>query len=456
MSRPFEVLIIDDDGKILSMLSDILSEEGFIPLTASTSAEALKLFSLRNPRAVILDLVFDREDVDGIDLLKRMKEESPDVPIIMLSGHGTIERAVESIKLGAYDFLEKPVSYEKVLVTLRNAIAKSSLEEERKTLLREIMDRYQIIGVSAAIKGIFKKIEKFADVDSPVLITGESGTGKELIARAIHLKSRRVPKPFIAVNCSAIPDELIESEMFGYEKGAFTGAVKSKPGMFELAAGGTLFLDEISEMSRRFQAKLLRAVETLEVQRVGGTRKRKVDIRIISASNKNLKKEVEKGNFREDLYYRLGVLTIEVPPLRERKEDIPSLVLFYIRKFCEERKIPVKNLHPEALGLLIDYPWPGNVRELKNLVEKIVVLSDGEEITPDDVKEFLEESEVYTTENDSLESVKAKAEREKILKELEAHNWNYSRTASALRISRATLFNKMKKYNISRRSKPLD
>lgn len=450
------VLLVDDEKKVLFLLTDALEEHGFNVKSTTTPSEALKIIEQYPIDAVVLDLVMP--GINGIETLQSIKKIKPHIPVVMLSGHGTIEKAVKSVKLGAYDFLEKPVSSEKIAVCLKNAITQSGLEQDKNKLLETVQEKYRMIGVSQVMKQIFQMIEKIAATDSPVLITGESGTGKELIARALHLKSPRAAKPFVALNCAAIPQDLLESELFGHEKGAFTGAVDSKPGLFEQAHNGTLFLDEISEMSLRLQPKLLRVLETTEIQRVGGTSSKKIDVRIISATNKNLVQAINEKTFREDLFYRISVLTVDAPPLREKREDIPVLVDYFADKFCLHRKREPITFHPHTMQLFMEYPWPGNVRQLKNLVEKIVVLSDEKEILPEAVQPYLAlngpgmNGEPISRE-ETLEEARKRVEKDKLLAKLHTMNWDYKAVAKDLNISRATLFNKMKAYEISGKRK---
>jgi two-component system nitrogen regulation response regulator NtrX len=450
------VLLVDDEKKALILLSGILEDQGFVAEASTSADEAISIIKDESFDAIILDLKMPGKD--GLQALSEIKQINPHIPVIMLSGHGNIEKAVKAVKMGAYDFLEKPVSSQKVIITLNNAITMSGLKMEKGFLLKEMQNNLQIVGESQTMKKIFQKLDKIAISDSAVLITGESGTGKELVARAIHLKSGRAAKPFIPINCSAIPRDLIESELFGYEKGAFTGALREKPGLFEQAEGGTLFLDEISEMSRDLQPKLLRVVESGQIQRVGGTKMNRIDVRILSASNIDVKEALAKRILREDLFYRLSVLTVNMPPLRERKEDIPQLIQFFSKQFCKQRKRPEVFFPPDSLKILISYSWPGNIRELKNLVEKIVVLTDSREILPEIVKEFLGE-EHHRGDVDlskieqTLQETRLFAERDKLLASLNSFNWDYKKTAEDLDISRATLFNKMKKYEISGKRK---
>jgi two-component system nitrogen regulation response regulator NtrX len=448
------VLLVDDEKKVLFLLSDALTEQGFDVKTTTLPSEALRILQEERIDAVVLDLVMP--GIDGIETLTAMKQINPHVPVIMLSGHGTIEKAVKSLKLGAHDFLEKPVGSDKIGVTLRNAITQSMLEQDKSHLLETVREEYRMIGTSKAMVDISRMIEKIAPTDSPVLITGENGTGKELIARALHFKSHRAGKPFVPLNCAAIPENLLESELFGHEKGAFTDAVAAKAGLFEQAHNGTLFLDEISEMSPKLQPKLLRALETMEIQRVGGTSRKQVNVRIISAANKDLNQAIHEKTFREDLFYRIAVLTIDVPALRERKEDIPLLVEHFAGLFCYRRKIRAINFHPHTMELLMEYHWPGNIRELKNLVEKIIVLSDEKEILPQTVHPYLSPGNGISNSHlpgETLEEARKRVEKEKLLVKLHAMNWNYEAAAGELGISRATLFNKMKAYGISGKRK---
>jgi two-component system, NtrC family, nitrogen regulation response regulator NtrX len=450
------VLLVDDEKKVLILLADALDAQDFKVETTTSPMEALKILRDEHIDAVILDLVMP--GIDGIETLQAIKKIKPLVPVIMLSGHGTIEKAVNSLKMGAHDFLEKPVGSDKIAVTLKNAITQATLEQEKNSLLETVREDFRMIGNSSAMKEIQRMIERIAPTDSAVLITGESGTGKELVARALHLKSARAAKQFLPLNCAAISEELMEPELFGYEKGAFTGAVGSKPGLFEQAHQGTIFLDEISEMSLRHQPKLLRALETMEIQRVGGTHVKKVDVRILTASNKDLTQAIEEKKFREDLFYRVAVLTIDVPPLRKRTEDIPLLVDYFSTRLCSRRKVPVVTFHPHALEILMEYPWPGNIRQLKNLVEKIVILSDEQEILPQTVRDYLHPGngnpgDGFNSAEETLEQARKRIEKEKLIVKLHTMEWNYEKTAEELGISRATLFNKMKAFGISGKRK---
>ena len=454
------VLLIDDEEKILVSLSSTLRENGFSVLSTTDGNQALPLINAAPVEAVILDLIMPA--VDGMTVLGKIIEERPCIPVIMLTGHGTIAKAVEATKAGAFDFLEKPIESAKIIITLENAIKKSRLERDRFHLLQDALTRYRMVGVSKAIKETFAVIEKVAPSDSRILISGESGTGKELIARAIHLRSDRAGRPFIVVNCAAIPEELIESELFGHEKGAFTGAIQLREGKFVMASGGTLFLDEVGDMSPRIQAKVLRVIEDGEIQRVGGRESIKTNVRVIAASNRDLKFELREKKFREDLYFRLNVIHVQVPPLRERREDIPILLDYFLRQLCEERKRPLLRVEPSAMDVFVTYSWPGNVRELRNLLENLVVMSSGNIITRGDIEEILAaaspESLVKSQSGENainapgptLASIREKSEREAIVSRLSANSWNYEQSARELGISRATLFNKIRQLGIKR------
>lgn len=455
-SEKATILLVDDDPKVLASLSTLLENFGYRTLKTPDPSEVLSIIDHQGVDLVLLDLVMP--SMDGLSLLHKILEKKPSLPVIILSGHGTIAKAVEATKIGAFDFLEKPVEIEKIHITIENALAKYRLQRERQSLLQHALDRYQMVGVSPAMKEVFSLIDNAAGSDSKVIITGESGTGKELVARAIHLRSKRAAGPFITVNCAAIPEELIESELFGHEKGAFTGATERKIGQFELAHGGTLFLDEITDMSWRLQAKMLRAIETEEIQRIGGREVIKIDARIIAASNRDVREAVQKKLFREDLYYRLNVIKIHIPPLRERKEDIPVLVDHYLKIFCEERKRPLIRFHPAAMEILLNYSWPGNVRELRNFIEKIVVITSEDVVSKQMVELSLKETSldshslVFSETITTLTKAREKVEKEVILSKLLAYNWNYEKVARDLSISRATLFNKLKKYGIKKKT----
>ena len=378
------ILIIDDEAPIRRVLRDILENESYQVDDAGTGMEALQHIKEQDFDAVFCDIKMP--EMDGIEVLEAIRKES-DVPVIMLSGHGTIETAVEAIKKGAFDFIPKPPDLNRLLITLRNALDKKNLATENKVLKKAVKIQHQMIGESQPMMDVKDMIEKVAPTNARVLITGENGTGKELVARQLHDLSPRSSGPFIEVNCAAIPAELIESQLFGHEKGSFTSAIKQKKGDFELADGGTLFLDEIGDMSLPAQAKVLRALQENKIVRVGGEKEIPVNVRILAATNKNLKSEIEKGNFREDLYHRLSVIVIQVPPLRERKDDIPLLVGNFLEVIAQDMGKPVPTFEPEAMEALKQYQWTGNIRELRNIVERLVILC-GSDITKDDVERF--------------------------------------------------------------------
>jgi DNA-binding NtrC family response regulator len=380
------ILIIDDEKAIRKTLTEILSFEGYKIDEASDGEEGLKKFKEKAYDAVLCDIKMPK--IDGIDFLQKAVDISPDVPIIMISGHGNIETAVEAVKKGAYDFIQKPPDLNRLLITIRNAMERNTLVNETKTLKRKALKVQQMIGESAPIKKIKETIEKVAPTEARVLITGENGVGKELVARWLHEKSSRAGNPLVEVNCAAIPAELIESELFGHEKGSFTSAIKQRIGKFEQANGGTLFLDEIGDMSLSAQAKVLRALQEGKITRVGADKDITVDVRVVAATNKDLMKEVEAKTFRLDLYHRLSVILIHVPSLNERREDIALLVETFLDDICSDYGVQRKMISDEALGLLQEYNWTGNIRELRNVVERLVILS-GKSITKDDVKSYV-------------------------------------------------------------------
>jgi len=377
------VMIVDDEPSILKSLRGLLSDEGFEVVTADNGYEALKLIDQESPDLVLLDIWMP--GIDGIETLTDIKKDNPHIQVIMITGHGTIETAVRATKLGAYDFIEKPLSIDKVIVAINNALNFRRLEEENRFLRKKTIEKHSIDGRSAPIEALKREIAMAAPTDSYILVTGENGTGKELVARTIHQFSARAEEPIIDVNCAAIPEELIESELFGHEKGSFTGAATKKRGKFELADKGTIFLDEIGDMSLKTQAKILRALQEQRFQRVGGSRTLSVDVRVIAASNKDLKEEIEKNTFREDLYYRLNVIPIHVPPLRDRIDDIAILVDRFLSESAKMNRIRKKKMTPEGLELLATYSWPGNVRELKNLMERLVIMVDADSIQAGDI-----------------------------------------------------------------------
>lgn len=443
------VLIIDDEREICDSISMILEYEGYAVDSTTSAIEGLKKFNEQDFSAVLLDI--QMPEMNGFEVLKKIKEAKPSTSVIIISAHGSVENAIKATRLGAFDFLEKPIDRDKLLISVRNATEQATLKEEiKKTFIGE----GEILGRSKAIQKILELIDKVAPLETRVLITGENGTGKELVARAIHKKSERKDKPFIEVNCAAIPNELIESELFGHEKGSFTGAVSQRIGKFELANKGIIFLDEIGDMSLQAQAKVLRAIEEGRIERVGGGKKIDVDVRIIAATNKNLLEEIHKGNFREDLYHRLNVIPIHVPPLRERIEDIPILVEHFCKEITTKHKKPPVRFSEDAIKILQAQPWTGNVRELRNIVERIIIIVDKREIASKDI-DFLFAGTQASLDNlidtsNSFQEFKEKAERAFILKQLIDNDWNISKTAEILDIQRSHLYTKMKKYGIEK------
>lgn len=380
-----KVLVIDDERSIRNTLKEILEFEKYQVELAEDGMKALEL--LRNTEYDVVLCDIKMPGMDGIEVLQKVEELKPDTPVVMISGHGNIDTAVESIKKGAFDFIEKPLDLNRLLITLRNAMDKSSLITETKVLRKKVSKRYDIIGESKAIQKVKDMVDRVAGTDARVLITGSNGTGKELVARLLHEKSNRAEGPFIEVNCAAIPAELIESELFGHEKGAFTSAIKQRKGKFEQASGGTIFLDEIGDMSLSAQAKVLRALQENIITRVGGDAQIKVDVRVVAATNKNLAHEIEQNNFREDLYHRLSVILINVPDLNSRVEDIPMLTDYFIDQICSEYGMPPKVIEPDAIEKLQQYRWTGNIRELRNVIERLIILCD-RTITADDVSNY--------------------------------------------------------------------
>ena len=454
------ILVVDDEPAILDSLSKILEDEGYQVAVVKSGGEALKLMAAEPHDLLLLDIWMP--EMDGLETLKRIREQWPRQQVVMMSGHGSIETAVRSIKLGAYDYIEKPLSLENVTLRVRHALDQHRLAEENLKLRTKVEGRYELVGVSPAMQRLRQLIATAGPTNGRVLLSGQNGTGKELVARAIHHESPRRDKPFVAVNCAAIPETLIESELFGHEKGSFSGANAMKRGQFEQADGGTLFLDEIGDMSLNTQAKVLRALQEQQFTRVGGTKLIKVDVRVIAASNKNIAKEIEKGQFRDDLYYRLNVLPIDVPPLRERKEDVPLLVRHFIKHHAEEQGLKIKDISPEALQLLTQYDWPGNIREVRNLVERLMILVPEPVIEAGHVELFLQARPavqgvgggpvslaggVYR----SLREARNAFEKEFISRKLRDHNWNISKTADDLQIERSHLHRKIKLLNVELR-----
>ena len=447
------ICIVDDEPAILNTLSSILEDEGYQISVAKSGNEALKLIRSEPPDVVLLDIWMP--ELDGLETLKRMRQQFPSLLVIMMSGHGSIETAVKATKLGAYDYLEKPLDLEKVTILVRNALHQRKLEEENLNLRIQVERRFELIGSSSAMERLRQLIAMAAPTNSRVLISGPNGTGKELVARAIHLQSSRQNRPFVEINCAAIPETLIESELFGHERGAFSGATSMKRGKFELADGGTLFLDEIGDMSLATQAKVLRVLQEQQFTRVGGTKLLKVQVRVLAASNKDLSAEIAKGSFREDLYYRLNVLPIIVPTLRERREDIPKLAQHFIRLHAEEQGIKPKELTKQAMEALQQHDWPGNIRELRNLVERLLIMVSNPVIDRPDVEMFLQggsasghHAHSVAGYFSSLREARNAFERDYISTKLRENNWNVSKTADDLKIERSHLHRKIKLLNV--------
>lgn len=445
------ILIVDDEPDICNMLSGILKDEGYNVFTAGSCKEGESIFLEKMPEIVLLDVWLP--DGDGVDVLKQLKGKNSVSQFIMISGHSNIETAVKAVKLGAYDFLEKPLSIDKTLTTVKRALEIVQLKEENLSLKEKLEGEMKLLGVSAHINDIIKKIDIFAPSNSPVLITGESGTGKEIVARCLHSNSPRGIMPFVPVNCAAIPEELIESELFGYEKGAFTGAAGRKKGKFDMAHKGTLFLDEIGDMTLKTQAKILRILQEQCFERVGGIETIKVDVRIIAATNKDLEEEISEEKFRSDLYFRLRVLPIDLLPLRKRREDIPVIINHFIQHYCKIYRKAIENLSSEALEVLVNYDWPGNVRELKNIVERLVIMGDDINIDVNDLPSEIRSGVVKDVAKSAgyggtLEEAKEKFERDYILNRLKQYDFNITRTAEVLEISRENLSRKVKQLGI--------
>ncbi len=448
------ILIVDDETSIRQSLEGILEDEGFQTSFAATGEDALNMIQGEDPDLVLLDIWMP--GIDGLETLKRVKHLRPNQLVIMMSGHGSIETAVKATRLGAYDFIEKPLSLEKVLLSIQNALKIGQLVAENQALKEKINRDYEMIGESPIISKLKKQIDIAAPSSGWALITGENGTGKELVARAIHLQSTRSTKPFVEVNCAAIPEELIESELFGHEKGSFTGATAARKGKFDQASGGTLFLDEIGDMSLKTQAKILRILQEHKFERVGGNRTIEVDVRVIAATNKDLEEEIKEGNFREDLYFRLNVLPFTVPPLRERKVDIPRLTNHFLQYFCSKESREIKTVDSRATEALVSYNWPGNVRELKNLIERLVIMTPAQTIEESDLPQAITKGNSgpaaqttgLTDLPDSYRDAKELFEKQFLLEKLQKNSWNISRTAEEIGLERSNLHRKIKSYGI--------
>ncbi len=448
------ILVVDDEQGIRAALGQLLEYEGYDVRTAKSAPEGLGEFEKWRPELVFMDVKM--AGMDGIEALRRIKHIDPAVSVVMISGHATIQTAVEATQLGAYDILEKPLDTDRILVLLRNALQHVTLREENARLRETIEARYEMVGKSYAIRALIDQVEKIGGTPARVLITGENGTGKELVARAIHRMSPRAQKPFVEVNCAAIPSELIESELFGHMKGSFTGAVGDRAGKFEQAHTGTLFLDEIGDMSLAAQAKVLRVLQDGEVTRIGGTKNIKVDVRVLAATNKRLEDEIAAGRFREDLFYRLNVVPLHVPPLRERRDDIPLLAQYFLQQFAQRDGAPPRDIDDGALKALQTMEWPGNVRELRNTIERLLILASGTRLTAADVHRLSGGRPAETAglgsllESKTFEEFKHAAERAFLVAKLREFDWNVSETARLLDMPRSNLYKKIEKYGLTR------
>ncbi len=460
------ILVIDDEAAIRDSLRMTLEYEGYEFLAAATGQEGLTLAEREAPDLVLLDVKMP--GMDGIEVLERLHNMNEALPVIVISGHGTISTAVEATKKGAFDFIEKPFASERVLVSLRNALDQRRLRDENKTLRRAVEVRHQMIGESAALKQVMAAVARAAPTNATVLISGESGVGKELVARTIHRNSLRSRERFVQVNCAAIPEELIESELFGHEKGSFTGATEKQIGKFEQADRGTIFLDEIGDMSQKTQAKVLRVLQEGEVERLGSARTIKVDVRVIAATNKNLEEEIDRGRFREDLYFRLAVIPVYVPPLRERPEDIPLLVRHFMDAFSRENNVRPKRITQAALETMQRYRWKGNIRELRNTVERVIIMTAGDTVDVADLPETVRSpsnaaaaaglaapkppSDSEGAKAGTLREFKENAERAFLVGKLRENGWNISKTAEVIGTPRSNLYKKLEQYQISQES----
>jgi two-component system nitrogen regulation response regulator NtrX len=448
------ILVIDDEQGIRAALGQLLEYEGYEVHTLANAADGIAEYQKWRPHLVFLDVKM--AGMDGMEALKKIRELDPAATVVMISGHATIRTAVEATQLGAYEILEKPLDTDRILVMLRNALSHLDLQEENARLKQSIDAPFEIVGKTPVMRALMDKIEKVAATPARVLITGENGTGKELVARALHRMSPRASKPFVEVNCAAIPGELIESELFGHMKGSFTGAISDRAGKFEQANKGTLFLDEIGDMSLNAQAKVLRVLQDNVITRIGGAKPISVDVRVIAATNKTLENEIAAGKFREDLYYRLNVVPIHVPPIRERREDIPTLAQYFAATLSAREGIPPRTFTPDALERLSSLDWPGNVRELRNTVERLLILAPDTQISARDIDRLagqraLDDAGLATlTQCRTFEEFKDAAERAFLLNKLREFDWNVSETARAVEMPRSNLYKKIERYSLSR------
>jgi DNA-binding NtrC family response regulator len=446
-----KIMLVDDDKSFLRVYSKILSREGYDVLTCENGDHAVETFKKNHVDIVISDVIMPK--MNGIELLKEIKKNESDIQIIMLSGKGNIKDAVEAMKLGAYNYLLKPVDIEELLINIKKALNLKNIGEENyiyRNEKSELFKENRIIGKSDHINEIKSRINAIADVDSTVLIMGETGTGKEIVAQEIHYNSKRRDKPLIKVNCAALAKTVLESELFGHERGAFTGAFNLKKGKFELAHGGTIFLDEIGELPIDVQVKLLRVLQEKEFERVGGIKTIKADFRLITATNKDLKKEVEEGRFREDLFYRLNVIPIYLKPLRERKEDILPLAEYFLKKYSKELNRNVKGFDEQALKIINHYDWPGNVRELKNIIERCVVFCKRDKITPEEIPQEIKSKTSMSESSKPLKKALDEFEKQYIISSLNENNWNIKQTSEKIGIARKNLYEKIRKYRIKK------
>ncbi|HEX7087999.1 MAG TPA: sigma-54 dependent transcriptional regulator [Vicinamibacterales bacterium] len=447
------ILVIDDESAIRDSLKMILEYEGYEVAGAATGQDGLVIVERDPPDLVLLDIKM--AGMDGIDVLQRLKAAHETLPVIMVSGHATVSTAVEATKLGAFDFIEKPLSTERVLVSVRNALAQHRLADENRSLRKAQDLRHQLVGDSPALRGVLEAVKRAAPTSATVLITGESGVGKELVARAIHRNSLRARERFVQVNCAAIPDDLIESELFGHERGSFTGATEKQIGKFEQADRGTIFLDEVGDMSLKTQAKVLRVLQEGEVERLGSSKTIKVDVRVIAATNKRLEEEVEKGQFREDLYFRLNVIPIHVPPLRDRPGDIPALVRHFLEQTSRENNLRPKRITDAAIAVLERQRWRGNIRELRNTIERLVIMTPGDVIDVVHLPEVMRvDGAPPAPDNEVLKAAtlrehKEAAERAFLVQKLRETGWNISKTAELIDTPRSNLYKKLEQYRIS-------
>ncbi len=449
-----KLLIVDDGDSIREVLRQLFEYEGHEVRVAAAGPEALQIATANPPDVTFLDVKLP--GMDGLEVLDRLRVVCPESQVVMISGHGTIATALEATRRGAYDFLEKPLDTDRLLVTLRNALQLRGLSESVALLRSEVEKRHEIVGASPSIRRVLERVERVAPTDARVLVTGENGTGKELVARAIHRLSPRADREFVEVNCAAIPTELIESELFGHMKGSFTGAVQDRAGKFEQADRGTLFLDEIGDMSMSAQAKVLRALEEGHVTRVGGQKTKAVDVRVIAATNKDLAEEIEAGSFREDLFYRLNVVPVHVPPLRERREDIPMLVSHFQTRMGSREGLPRREIEPEAVSRLMRLEWPGNVRELRNTVERLLILASGDSITVEEVEAIGSADHApgglgaELLGASTFQAFRERAERAFLAEKLKENDWNVSETARLLEMPRSNLYKRIERFGLKR------